>query len=279
MKLILNLAKKIKLAFAFLEKDLRDADIEVGIDSYVSKSIQISVAMFFGLGISSYMLLETIGKGEFIFFSISVIFLISILFFLQRMYYPKALINRRIRDIEKNLMPALNDISVQLESGIPLFNILSNISNGQYGKVSKEFKIAVKEINAGKSQIEALDSIASRNPSLFFRRAVWQIVNALKQGSNLKNVISNSIDALSEEQLIQISSYGSQLKSISLFYMLIAVITPTLGLTIIILISYLLALPNFAILVIITILFHVNLFLQVMFIGVIKTQRPNLLGG
>ena len=63
-----------------------------------------------------------------------IIALIFALFvFFSRFFTRKMLIRKRIRAIEKNLVPALQNILIQLNSGVPAFNILVNISSGKYG--------------------------------------------------------------------------------------------------------------------------------------------------
>ena len=151
--------------------------------------------------------------------------------------YPKLIANKRIKKLEVNLLPALQSMLIQLNSGVPLFDILVGISKGDYGEISKEFSTVVKEINTGKPQVDALEDIAVENPSLFFRRAIWQIVNGMKAGSDMSNVIKEIINSLSEEQVLQIQRYGGQLNPLAMFYMLVAVIMPTLGMTFLIVIS------------------------------------------
>ena len=64
----------------------------------------------------------------------------------------------------------MQDIVVQLDSGIPIFRILVNISESDYGEVSQEFKKMVKEINSGVPQIEAIEKYGKVNASEYFRR-------------------------------------------------------------------------------------------------------------
>ena len=166
---------------------------------------------------------------------------------------------------------------VELNSGVPLFGILVNISKADYGEVSNVFSIAIKEINAGKQQIETLEELAAINPSLFFRRAVWQIVNGMKSGADMASVVSEIIDSLSEEQLLQIQRYGSQLNPLAMFYMLTVVIAPSLGMTFLIILSSFISLSEFTLKGIFWGLLGVVIFFQIMFMGLIKSKRPNLL--
>ena len=151
--------------------------------------------------------------------------------------YPRVYDTRKQRNIEKNLISALNDMYVQLNSGIPLFNILVNISSSDYGELSLEFKKAIKKINAGLPEIEVLEELGENNSSMFFRRTLWQISNGMRAGSDISIIIKESIKSLNEEQLIQIQRYGNRLNPLIMFYMLVSVILPALSITFLTIIS------------------------------------------
>ncbi len=212
-----------------------------------------------------------------LYYSLIAPFVLSILIFFQQIYYPKLLSSRRIKGIERNLLPALNSILIQLNAGVPVFNILATISNENYGEISREFRIAVKQINAGKPESDAIEELASRNPSQFFRRALWQLSNGIRTGTDLQVVLKEIISSISDEQIIQIQKYGSQLNPLAMFYMLIAVILPSLGITFLVILSSFTSLGSFATKVAFWILFGLFIVLQIIFLGLIKTKRPTLL--
>jgi len=187
------------------------------------------------------------------------------------------LARKRVKSIERNLLPALQNVLIQFNSGVPFFDILVNISKENYGEISEEFTRAVKEINAGNPPIEVLEEVAAINPSLFFRRAIWQLVNGLKAGSEMSSVLTEIISSLSEQQVLQIQKYGSQLNPLAMFYMLVVVIIPALGITFLIIISSFISLSEAATKFAFWGLYGFVFFFQIMFLGMIKTKRPNLL--
>lgn len=191
--------------------------------------------------------------------------------------FPKVYSNRREKEIERNLIPALQDMLVQLNAGVPLYSILINISAENYGPLSEEFKKAVKKMSAGYPQIEVLEELGERNSSLFFRRTLWQISNGMRAGSDLAIVIKDSIKSLNEEQLIQIQNYGNKLNPLIMFYMLISVILPALAITFLTVISSLVSLPSSLTTLLFFGLFGGVVFIQVIFIGIIRSIRPSLL--
>lgn len=267
----------IRLFFPFLKLHLHQSNIDYTPQKYLAMCLA-SLFSFFILvcfALTSLLLIFNIKKAFMM--GITVAIILAAFAFLQQIFYPKMLANKKIRGIEQNLLPALQNILVQLNSGVPLFTILVNISTEDYGEVSDEFRMAVKEINAGRPQIEALEDMAAKNPSLYFRRAVWQIINGMKAGSNIGSVIEGVIDGLGEEQLLQIRNYGSQLNPLAMFYMLLAVIIPALSVTFVTMISSFLALTETATKMVLWGIYGFILFFQVMFLGIIKSRRPNLL--
>lgn len=204
-------------------------------------------------------------------------FVVSWFVFFNQAYYPKAYAARKQKDIERNLIPALEDVSVQLNSGVPIFSILVNISSSDYGELSREFRKAVKRINAGYPQAEVLEELGEENSSLFFRRALWQISNGMKAGSDISIVVTNIIKSLNEEQIIQIQNYGNKLNPLIMFYMLVSVILPALAIAFMTVISSLVGLSQVMATFLFVGLFVFVMFIQVMFLGIIKSIRPSLL--
>jgi flagellar protein FlaJ len=198
---------------------------------------------------------------------------IALVGFIYVIFYPKLYVNRKTNEIEKNLPYALHHILIEVRSGVPLFNALVSISQSKYGILSEEMKKAVDDVSTGKSEISSLEMLARRNPSLYFRRVMWQIVNSLKSGADIGNTIKNIVDSLSEEQRVSIKKYGAQLNPLTLMYMIFAVIFPTLGITFLLVISSFVGIGIDLQLVLIGILLFLLLF-QFMIIGLIKSKRP-----
>ncbi len=200
-------------------------------------------------------------------------FVIGITSFLYVVFYPKLTINRKIREIEKYLPYALHHLLIEVRSGVPLFNALVSIAESKYGLLSEEIKKAVDEISTGKSEVAALEMLAMRNPSLYFRRVLWQMINSLKSGADIGATIKNIVDNLGEEQRIAIKRYGAQLNPLTLIYMLFAVIFPTLGITFLLVLSSFIGISFDLKTVLIGILLFLLMF-QFIIIGLIKSRRP-----
>ncbi|UCD07565.1 MAG: type II secretion system F family protein [Candidatus Aenigmatarchaeota archaeon] len=205
--------------------------------------------------------------------SIPVGLVIGFVSLLYLTFYPKLHVNRKIRNIEKNLPTTLHHLLIEIRSGVPLYNSLVSIAQSRYGALSDEIRKAVNEINTGKSEIAALERLARENPSLYFRRVMWQLVNSLKSGADIGDTIKNLVDALSEDQRISITIYGSALNPMALMYMLFAVIFPTLGITFLLVISSFIGIGFDVQWILLGILGFLLIF-QFMIIGLIKSRRP-----
>ena len=276
--IFLGIGRSLEKNFPFLKLHLKQAEVDFSVKEYLSMCFLSGLIFFVFFGFFFILILFLAGVKNPFSFGLITSIIITLFVFLQQLTYPKIYSNKRIRDIEKNLLAALQNMLIQLNSGVPIFDILVNLSKGNYGEISREFLKAVKKINAGKPQIETLEEMATLNPSLFFRRAIWHLVNGMKAGADMSSVIKEMVNLLAEEQILQIQRYGSQLNPLAMFYMLVVVIAPSLGMTFLIIISSFISLSEFATKLVFYGLFAIVVFFQIMFIGMIKSKRPNLLG-
>ena len=256
-----------------LKLDLFQAEINMLPKVYAS-IVALTTIFYFSVMTPVIFLVGLLARGKLDFFlplSIGGIFSIFVFSYLMR--YPKFVALRRTKKLDKDLLDSLQHILIEIKSGVALFNSLVGVTEG-YGEVSDEFKIVVKEINAGISEIKALERASLRNPSLHFRRSLWQMTNAMKAGSDVASALESIVDALTQEQVIAIRRYGQELSPFTLMYMLIAVIMPTLGITFLIILSSFagIAFPDtmFPLILLVLAIF------QYFYMGIIKTKRPPL---
>ena len=261
--------------FPYLQIELDRANMKVEAKRYLAMCLVATTFILIFLTAFLTLLFSKYG-WYFIGTGIAVIFSLIILF--MQVNYPKLTANRRIRKLDAELLIGLRTLMIHLNSGVPLFEAMVIISKQSFGEVSIEFKKAVQKINAGVPAIDALESMAVQNPSPYFRRTIWQMINGMKAGAPISQVMESVIENLSKEQIIQIEKYGSQLNPLTMFYMICAIIMPALGVTFLIAISAFIDLSEFAIKAIFWGLFALVLFIQIMFSGIIKTKRPSLLG-
>ena len=258
-----------------LKLELAQAEISLAEREYIGivifSSLFMSLMTFLPLLIVSMAVSPE--KGAAVSLSASLFLFLVTFMYLKK--YPKLIVTKKVKDLERNLLYALRHIYVQVKAGVPVFDCLVSVATKNYGYASIEFKKAIDQVSSGVSIETALEELALNNPSLYFRRSVWQISNGLKAGSDIGSILKNIIENISSEQKIGIRRYGSQLNPLTLVYMMIAVIMPSLGVTFLIVLSAFSGLSVgqnmfWAILVFLIVF-------QFMFLGIIRSRRPNII--
>ncbi len=271
-----GLAEFLSKIFPETELGLKQAGIELNVREFFSIAIFSSLFVFFAAFLAFFILSLNAAdpaKAAGMSFPFAVILFVLSFFYIKK--YPSLLISKRLRELEKNLLHALKHLYVQIKSGVPIFNALNSVALSSYGSVSEEFREIVKRINLGTPTEIALDQSAMKTPSTYYRRAIWQISNGIKGGSDIGSVVNGIIENLSTEQKIMIRRYGSQLNPLTLIYMMFAVVIPSLGVTFLIILSSFSGLSVNE-----TVFWAILAFLvvfQFMFIGLVKSRRPNIL--
>ena len=160
---------------------LRPADVDLNRQEYLGIIIRFFLTSFPVFLILTTTILFFLSVKSFILFGLLLSISFSSFILFSQLVYPRIFIARKEREIEKNLLSVLQDILIQLNSGVPLFSILVNISSSRYGVLSEEFRKAVKRINSGEPESQVLNNIGKDNPSVLFRRTLWQISNGMKR--------------------------------------------------------------------------------------------------
>jgi flagellar protein FlaJ len=261
--------------FPYLKIELKQAGIPFSAEEYGAVMFVVTTFYFVSFFLIGLIFALRLSPGQAFIMAPTVALLFSFLILVQLSLFPKIVLKRKVRNIERNLIFGLRTLLVEIRSGVSLFDALNMVANGNYGMVSTEFKKATELINTGTLEDEALEEIASDNPSMFFRRAVWQLVNGMKAGADISDVLSSLVDSLMKEQRIEIRRYGGKLRVLSLVYMMLGVIIPALGIT------FLIILASFPQVGVGELLFWGLLggiiVAQFMYLGVIKSSRPNLM--
>lgn len=257
------------------ELKLRQADLDLTKKEYLSlcfASFFYNLLFFLGLiFVLTFVVLQMeIVNSALISTVVSVSFS-SFAFFIQ-LYYPTVKALRKERKTKEDLIFALRNMLVRLRAGVPVYQAMIGVSKEDFGVVSKEFGRTVSQIQKGKSQLEALEDMALRNPSKYFKRVIWQVSNSIRSGANVADTISTMVRNLSQEQLIEIRNYGNKLSPIAMMYMMVSVILPTLGTTMMIILGSFLGLNipkiGFYGVIVMVVIF------QFIFLSIIKSSRP-----
>lgn len=268
-------AETVSKFFPGLQMELRQANYAVAAREWVGFAVFMA-ANYFMISFGSAFAVFLIVRMELLralAMALPVALAVSAISFLYVIFTPRVFVSRRARDIEKYLPFALRHLLIHVRGGMSLYNAIVSITSSGYGALSDEFRVAVKEMNTGISDIEALEGITRNNPSLHFRRIMWQIVNALKTGSDIGETLKEIVDTIVVEQRVEIKEYGAQLNPLALLYMVTVIIFPTLGIVFLVVLSLFLG-GAFDIKGIMLMILIFLAMVQFVFVGVIKSKRP-----
>lgn len=265
-----GLGEFIASFFPSLKLELMQAGVDMPPRRYAAVSL-ISATVNFLFVSLLIILIGYMAKREVVLLGFFAGLLVGISSFLTIIFYPAVVARRRTRALEGNLIPALRQLLINLKSGVPLFQAMTSVSVG-YGPVSEEFAKMVEQMSAGVPQTDVLNEASKRNPSFRFRRVLWQISNALKVGSDVGVAIEEMINELTKERMAEIQRYGQELNPWVMIYMVLAVVLPSLGITMLIIImSFMNVLvPRSIFPAVFVFLFIFQLF----FISFVKSRRP-----
>ena len=254
--------------FPLLKMKLRQAGMKEKPEEFVKKTIVSSFYMSTGILVFLFLVLAKIGVARMLVFIFPVIFLFLFSYLLR---IPDVKIRKVDRGISKEIVFAGRFLIIELQSGVSLHNALSNLSKN-YLEVGKYFKEVTDKVSIGTPMEDALNEAVELSPSDNFRRVIWQILNSLRTGSDIATSLSAVLDQISREQNIEIERYGKKLNPLAMFYMIIAVILPSLGITMLIILSTFIGFElNLAVLLFIS--FFLG-FIQFLFLALIKFSRP-----
>ncbi len=237
---LMKIGRFLSKIFFEIKYDLQKADIKVSAEVYclaafLSAMIYGFLFLFVGMAFGVIITRSLNSTTLTIMLICSIMsFLLSLLFHL---FYPK-LASRQIAGlVEQDLLFALRTMLIQISSGISLFDTIRSISKSNYGQVSKEFEIVVKDINSGMSETEALEKLAFKTKSEILKKTIWQVITTLKSGGSLTNALNSQVESLVDQQKESIKRYSAELNLWTLVYLIIAAALPSLGVTFLVIAS------------------------------------------
>ncbi|WP_414836913.1 type II secretion system F family protein [Candidatus Nanohalococcus occultus] len=256
-----------------IKRDLTRARIEIDPDKFLAsamlRSLQLTASIVASIAFLGFateqttMVLGALGGSP-------LLFAIGFFTFAN---YPKVRAKKISRQLEKDLPYALRHMLIEVRSGISLYEAMVSVSE-DYGEASNEFNRIVKDINGGKPQVKALEDSILRNPSTQYRRAIWQMINALKSGTDMSNTLDTLVESMVKQQKLAVKRYGKELNPYVLMYLMIAVIVPSLGVTFMIVLSTFtgMGIGRFMFFQIIAGL----ILFQIFFLNFVKSKRPEV---
>ncbi len=268
-------ATQLSLMFPQLEWDLKKAGYTIDVGQFLSVVIFSTLAIFFiSLTLTSTSLVIARGvMGSYGVLGISLV--AAALTFSYLMFIPKFRILGRGRLIDRNLEYMLKDMQIQLTAGIPIFDAMANVAKGGYGECSVIMNEIVQEVQSGESMTNALDNYGMLSPSEYLRRVFWQIVNAVKTGSDVTLALRAISTDLRLEKENKIKMYGQELNLWGLIYMVAVIVAPSMGVTLLVILSSFIGGTQINERLFWIILFGIILF-QIVLISIIRNKRPDV---
>jgi archaeal flagellar protein FlaJ len=252
-----------------LRLKLRQAGMPLKPEEFVRNTVLVSFYMSLGLFFALFLLLYGFKIFHPLMMLIFPIMFGGLLFYLLKL--PDSRIIAKQKEISKEIVFAGRFLVIELQSGVPLYNSLLNLSRN-YKAIGAYAKEVIDKVDLGSGMEDALNDAVELSPSEDFRKLLWQIINSMRTGSDIAPALSSAVDQIAKRQQILVSEYGKKLNPLAMFYMMIAVIAPSLGMTMLIIVS---SFVNFTLnLTILFLLAGMLGFVQFMFLSIIKFSRP-----
>ena len=264
-----TILQRISKAFPMLRMKLKQAGMEDKAEDFIKKTFLSAFYMTTGLVVMLFLLLAKFNvlKGA-VFLIMPVVFFVMFFYMIR---LPDVRISRKEKEISKEIVFAGRFIIIELESGVPLYNAMLNVSKN-YDVIGKYFKEITDKVDFGTSMEDALNDAVEFVPSNDFRKILWQMINSIRTGSDVAKSLYSVMEQITKDQITEVNKYGKKLNPLAMFYMIIAVILPSLGVTMLIILSSFIKFQ-----LSLTILISLACFLgfvQFMFISMVKFSRP-----
>tara|TARA_Y100000310_G_scaffold344866_1_gene460119 strand:- start:9497 stop:10312 length:816 start_codon:yes stop_codon:yes gene_type:complete len=261
--------QQIARASPILKPKLKQAGMDMKPEEFVKKTILSAFYLTFGLSFSTFLVLAKMEVLN------SMLLIVPPILFLILYSYMKKLPEYRVikkeKEISKEIIFSGRFLIVEIESGVPLYQALVNVSKN-FEIIGKYVGELVDKVELGTSLEDTLNEASETIPSNNFRRILWQIMNSIRTGANVADSLKSVLSQITKEQEIEINRYGKKLNPLAMFYMILSVIIPTLGITMLIVLSSFVEITLD--LDILLVFAGFSLFMQFMFVSIIKFSRP-----
>ncbi|MBU1975838.1 MAG: type II secretion system F family protein [Nanoarchaeota archaeon] len=233
-------------------------------DTYIKKTFFSA----FLLSFSTVFIVFGFLKSFKILIALPIIFLLAFMYLLR---YVDTRISQTKADIGKEIVFSGRFLIIELESGVPMYNAFVNMGKN-YKYVGRYFTEVVEKVDFGTTLDSALNEVIVMTPCPNLRKIMWQLLNSLKTGADVASSLTIVLDQIVREQKIMVEEYGRKLNPLAMFYMMIAIIIPSLGIVMMIVLAtfmgFELTLGSLSVILL------ALAFMQFMFLGIIKNSRP-----
>ncbi len=256
--------KVLARQFPDLKLKLLQARMHETPDQYLKKSFMTAIFLTCGLLFIAFTFTEKLT----VFLAFPFIFPVAFVYFL---HYVDLKIEKVKKEISREIVYAGRFLIIEVESGVPLYEAFKNMARN-YETIGRYFQELVERVDLGTSMEDALNEVITLTPSPELRKMLWQILNSMRTGGEISHALNSVFDQVVREQQIAVTEYGRKLNPMAMFYMMIAIIVPSLGTIMLIVLASFLGLDlSIAVYLVIAGLIG---FMQFMFLAVIRSSRP-----
>jgi archaeal flagellar protein FlaJ len=255
--------------FPHLRKDLKIAHNKMTPLQFMNRAIGNGLKNSLALTAFSFFIVSKAQKSLLL---LIPIFLFFVLFFIfLEMMKVRSAIARRKKEIDQEVIFVGRYLLIKLYSGRPLLNALAETSKSR-GVTAAYVREIVHDINTGTPIETALKNAIEYSPSEKFSKILFYLNNALKIGVDVTKPLSSILDELTVQEELEVKKYGKKLNTLVIFYMVAAVVLPSLGISLFMVMANFV---NFSIgirgLLVITLFIGI---LQFIFISLFRSIRP-----
>lgn len=269
-----GISGKLIKFFPNLPKDLKKTDLSYVPADYITAGLMSYALLSSLFGVLIWWLADYRGREmqQSILLGTASAVGLLLIFLIILVRIPSIQSRSRADDIDKHLLYALKDLVLQISSGSTLYDAMVMVSKAGYGSASQLFDTVVRKVRVGIPMRKALDDLANSTDSEYVRKTAWQMINSLRAGADLRITLNSIINDLNAEQKSKILNYSRELNLWSLVYMMFAVAIPTIGSTMMVILS---TFAGFGVNQVTFIIFVVICFIvQFILMNFVKARRP-----
>src|SRR3989344_856230 len=163
--------QRIAKTFPMLKLKLKQAGMDDKPEDFIKKTFISAFYMTTGLVVALFLVLAKLEVLKGIMFLIIPIIFVMMFFYMLKL--PELRISRKGKEISSEIVFAGRFIIIELESGVPLYNAMVNVSKN-YEVIGKYFKEITDKVDSGTSMEDALNEAVEFIPSNDFRKVLWQ---------------------------------------------------------------------------------------------------------
>src|SRR3989338_774037 len=152
--------QRIAKTFPGLKIKLKQAGMEDKPEDFIKKTFVSAFYMTTGLVVALFLVLAKLNvlKGV-LFLAVPIIFFVMFFYMIR---LPDVKISKKEKEISKEIVFAGRFLIIELESGVPLYNAMINVSKN-YEVIGKYFKEMTDKVDLGTSMEDALNEAVERS--------------------------------------------------------------------------------------------------------------------